>query len=198
MRMLVIVPVSVPDYNAAVLAQVAGHAQGHAVDVECLPGGPRFIDSVANELAAAAHVRARLARLDGYDAVLVDCFGDPGVDEAGPIPITGAFVPAMHAAQRFGQPISIILPNSELAAHIRERVDSRGWIATTYGLLAPTREHVFACARAIAAADGRQTILLGCTAWAAFADELRAELAADIVEPEQAAIADLVDRLEPP
>jgi Asp/Glu/hydantoin racemase len=100
----------------------------------------------------------------------------------------------MERAQQLGQPISIILPNRELAAHIQERVRARGWAATTHGLDAPTPHHIFARARTIAAKGGRPTIVLGCTAWAALADELRAEVAADIVEPEATAVTYLVDR----
>jgi len=193
MRLLVILPISVPDYNAAVHAQVARHVGPHSVDVECLRVGPAFVGSVDDEIVAGEHVRARIAQLAGYDGVFVDCFGDPGVDHgAVAIPHVGAFVPAMIAAQELGQPISIILPNRELADHIQRRAASHGWTAITYGLEAPTREHIFACARAIAAAPERQTIILGCTAWASFADELRAEVAADVIEPEETAVRFLV------
>ena len=180
---------SVANYNAAVREQLARHV-GDIVDVECLAAGPTFVDSVAAEQEAAVHVRARLATLEGYDGVLVDCFGDPGVGEYA-VPVVGAFEPAMLAANALGQPISIILPNTELADHIQDRIVAAGWTATTYGL---DDADLGQLVQDIANAPRRQTIVLGCTAWASRAAEL--EVDADVIEPEATAIRYLVELID--
>src|SRR5438128_9679565 len=93
-------------------------APGVEVDVWSLADGPPSIESsyeaalVVPELARAV-VRAEN---EGFDAVIVGCFSDPGLDalrELVAIPVIGPGSSALHLATQLGSRYTIIAPLGE-------------------------------------------------------------------------------------
>ncbi len=209
MQILVLIPVADPTWIPAVQTQIDRVLcnSGHTAVVECLDAGPRFIDSVQTEIASAREVirTCQALPLDRYDAVLVDCFGEPGVAElqrAFAIPVTGACVPALHEASVASDDVVVVLPNQELAEHVAPRIRALHAGARVVALAEP-RETETLLDRLEASIErgvtgrARSAVVLGCTAWASLAPVLAHtfEPAVRIVEPEGAALRALIAEL---
>ena len=79
-------------------------------DVEC---GPRSIESAYEEYLSVPETakKAVQAEKDGFDGVILGCFGDPGLDalrELVCIPVVGPGQTAMHVAAMLGRRFSIV------------------------------------------------------------------------------------------
>ena len=79
--------------------------------------GPTSIESAADSVVAAAEVAALVQALPDFDAYLIACFGDPGLDAARELtaaPVIGigeaAYIAASLVAKRFG--VITTLPRS--------------------------------------------------------------------------------------
>ena len=118
---------------ADVRAYLAQLAQGqHEISYVTLRVGP---SSIENELDAALAVPGILeqvvqAEKDGVDAVIVSCFGDPGVGAArtvGNILVFGPGQTSMHAAALLGHRFSVI----SVAESVRPMIENNSRL---YGL----------------------------------------------------------------
>jgi allantoin racemase len=89
--------------------------------------GPASVESAYDEALAAPDVIARVreAEEEGMDAVIINCFGDPGLDaarEVVSIPVLGPCEASMHVAAMLGHKFSVItvlerlIPELELHA----------------------------------------------------------------------------------
>jgi len=112
----------------------------HGVDVTyVLTGdGPRSITTDEDELAAAPHVVAIAERCqrEGFDGVIVDCTGDPGVAEARSrlrIPVVGAGE-AVRRATAIARPPVVVLSGEELRASDSDALLARAREARTVAL----------------------------------------------------------------
>jgi allantoin racemase len=92
-----------------------------------LKSGPASVESAYDEALAAPDVIARVreAEEEGMDAVIINCFGDPGLDaarEVVSIPVLGPCEASMHVAAMLGHKFSVItvlerlIPELELHA----------------------------------------------------------------------------------
>jgi Asp/Glu/hydantoin racemase len=93
---------------------------GLEVDYVVTGGGPRSITTDEDERAAAPFVvtTAERCERDGFDAVIVDCTGDPGVAAARHrlrIPVVGAGEAVRRAAAGAPPPV-VVLSGDELRA----------------------------------------------------------------------------------
>ena len=114
MKTLIIVPNS----NSGLLPKVEDGLikvakDDHYYRVENLPGAPLAIESHADEALAAPFVveRVKRAGLEDYNAVLVNCFGSPGVAEAQAlvsIPVVDGFISAIEKAHITANRIGIL------------------------------------------------------------------------------------------
>ncbi|UCE39862.1 MAG: hydrogenase expression protein HupH [Candidatus Aminicenantes bacterium] len=90
------------------------HAQkGTIVEIKDLGSGPSSIESAYEEyLSVPGSVeRAIQAEKDGYEGIILGCFGDPGLDalrEMVRIPVVGPGETAMHIASLLGRKFSIV------------------------------------------------------------------------------------------
>ena len=85
---------------------------GLKIEHTLLEEGPSSIESVFEEMLAAPGTMdaALTAQAEGCDAVIVDCFGDPGLPAAREmlqIPVFGPGECSMHVAAMLGQRFSI-------------------------------------------------------------------------------------------
>ena len=100
--------------------------------------GPTSIESAADSVVAAAEVAALVQALPDYDAYLIACFGDPGLDAARELtaaPVVGigeaAYIAASLVAKRFG--VITTLPRSIPA--LEEGIDALGLRSRCAGIV---------------------------------------------------------------
>ena len=115
-RIALIGPTSAPwdEIEPEVAADMARLARpGVEVRYVLTGAGPRSITSEEDERAAAPHVVATVARCEreGFNAAIVDCTGDPGLDEArriAGIPVIGAGEALRRAIESSPGPVIVL------------------------------------------------------------------------------------------
>lgn len=122
------------------------------------------------------------AEAEGIDAIIIGCFGDPGIDpsrEIVSIPVIGPGATALHLAAQLGTRFSVISPLAEkrgrALAHMRE-LGLSGSYASTRGIgmavldLARDRstalERITEAGRLAVEQDGADILVLGCMSMA--------------------------------
>lgn len=194
MHIRVITPITTPGFTAASdfepLARVDTIVSQFELDV-----GPASIESAFDEALALPDTIAKIvqAEQDGVDAVVVDCFGDPGVDagrEATDMLVLGPAQTSMHLAALLGQKFSVVTVLEAVVPMLED-------LAAKYGLadklcsirtvdipvleLDQHQRLVRGLAdEAVKAVeeDGAHVIVFGCTGMRGCAAGLRADLAA--------------------
>lgn len=167
------------------------------VDSEKLTVGPPSVENEYDEALAAPGVVELCikAQQEGYDAVFVNCFSEPGVKaarECVDIPVFGGFEPAAHLALGLADKISIVtvVPNvvplmeGNLAkAHLEGRFVS---IRNVNIPVKDLEDHEKVCQAVLAESlqairqDSAQAIVLGCTGFVEVAETVQAGLAAQL------------------
>ena len=145
---------------------------------------------------------ATAAESEGYDAIILGCFGDPGLDgfrEILTVPMVGPCEAAMHVACTLGHRFGIVTVLDSIVAplHRLARIaglDSRvaSIVACDIPVLdlhAGSYDAVLAGSRAVLDA-GADTIVLGCMSMAflGVAEDLSAELGVPVVNPARTAL----------
>jgi allantoin racemase len=156
-----------------------------------LDSGPASVESAYDEAIAAPDVVAKVreAEADGIDAVIINCFGDPGLDAARElvsIPVIGPCETSMHVAAMLGHKFSVItvleriIPELELHAQkygVAWKLASARSIDLPVLDLEKGREQfvgrmVERAAEAIEE-DGAHVIVLGCTGLAGLDEQVK-------------------------
>ena len=215
MRIKIIAPVITDRFNPSIEKEANAFALSDAeIEVENIRQGAASIESAYDEvLNAPAIVEAAVrAEREGFDAVFVDCFGDPGVDAARErvsIPVVGGFQPAVLTARLLTDRFSIItvLPNGfpVFRALIRKQglegcVTSVRWVNVAVLDLSEAAvlgDALAAEAEEAVRGDGAEGIVLGCTGMLGLARSLQETLAArglevPVVDPTGAAVGVLL------
>jgi allantoin racemase len=179
-------------------------APGVEVGIAENTDGPHSIESGYEEyLSVPGSLEvARKAQEDGYDAIILGCFGDPGLDafrELVRVPVVGPCEAAMHAACQLGHQFgivtvldSVVAPLHGLArlAGLESRVAAIEAVdVPVLELGADSDEAVLGgCRRALAA--GADTLILGCMSMAflGVAERLSDELGVPVVNPARCAL----------
>lgn len=193
-------------------------APGVDVEVRSLAGGPPSIESAWEAALVVPELTERVVRAEreGFDAVIVGCFSDPGLDalrELVTIPVIGPGSSAVHLAAQLGTRFSIIAPleggEGRVAARLRalgvadKFVSVRG-IGMSVLDLARDREAVLErvteVARAAAREDGADAFVLGCMSmgFVGVTDDVQKRLGLPVVNPVVAALktAEMVVAME--
>ncbi len=178
-----------------------------AVEVRSTPHGPGSIES-AYDAALVVPEMLQLApevERDGFDALIIGCFSDPGIDalrEIVEIPVIGPGTSAMHLAAQLGHRFSIISPlesGGRVAARLRSlgldaKFASVRGIAMSVLDLAQHREATLArvadMGRRLVQEDGADVLVLGCMSMAVLdiTDDLQVRLGIPVVNPVMAAL----------
>jgi allantoin racemase len=141
----------------------------------------------------------RQANQEGYDAILLACFSDPGIDaarEISEIPVLGIEETTLHVAAMTGHKFSMAtafkrhIPTREL--HVR-KLGFESSYASTFAVemtvlemdADPERakERVLQLAREAVARDGAEVIVLGCAGLAGYAEDIEQELGTVVLDP---------------
>ena len=168
--------------------------------------GPVSIESHFDEVFGAAGVaeQVRLAEHEHFDAMVVACFGDPGLDAARELtaaPVLGIAEAAFHAASFVATGCSVVTTMTRTCG-IAERLvlrygferSCRGIHSTDIPVLAlehcgdETVAQIEAAARHALQADRSGAIVLGCGGMATLCQTLQQRLGVPVVDGVSAAV----------
>lgn len=199
MRLLVLNPNTSAPMTAAI---------GLAAQAACSPGteviainpafGPMSIEGHFEEAIAAAGVAATLAEAPAHDAVVLACFGDPGLDAAREIcsgPVLGIAEAAFHAAAMLATGFSVVTTMTRTCIIAERLVQRYGFTAQCRGIhgtdipvldLEACGEDVVgpieAAARQALTADRSGAIVLGCAGMAPLCAQLQQRLGVPVID----------------
>ncbi len=193
MKLLVINPNTTAAMTAKVVAEVqrlAGPAitvQGVTARFGCEVIASRSAFAVAGHAALDAYAQA-IAAHGPVDAVILACFGDPGLaalQELSPVPVVGLAQAAILQARARQRPFAIVTAGKAWAAMLHETIlqlQAAAWLRGIITLdmtgLAVSRDASAALPRVQQAVDqaqagGAQTVILGGAGFAAFTPQLQ-------------------------
>jgi allantoin racemase len=180
------------------------HAQKHTfVDITDIEGGPPSIESAYEEYLSVPETvqKAVQAEKEGFDGVILGCFGDPGLAalrEMVDIPVVGPGETAMHVASMLGSRFSIVtvlnsvVPSLERLArasgmeHRLASVRSVGIpvLELTHNIDA-TADRMMEESQIALKEDKADVIVLGCMSMAfmGVSDRMRKSLGVPVVNP---------------
>ena len=201
MRLLIVNPNSTASMTEAIGASARAVA-GPDTDVVAVnpDGGPPSIESDDDERRCIPglldEVRKAAASERAPDAVVIACFGDPGLEQvraAVDVPVLGIAQAAMHAAALSAGNFSVVtsmsstVPTAWSLAKTYTPSQCLGVYATDIPVLVldsdpTTIEPVGDLCEKALAQDGSRAIVLGCAAMAKFAAPLTARLGVPVVD----------------
>ena len=162
--------------------------------------GPLSIEGHFEDAIAAAGVaeQAHLARGEGFDAAIVACFGDPGLDaarEALTAPVLGIAEAAFHAASFVATGFSVVTTMTRTCVIAERLVQRYGFERTCRGIHGTdipvlaletcgedTVAQIEAAAREALARDRSGAIVLGCGGMAALCRTLQQRLGVPVID----------------
>jgi len=200
-RILFINPVGHPTWDEKDKAFLQARASpGTVVDVVSLPKGPASVERAEDHAEAIPLVVARVRELEPhYDAFVVNCFMDPGVEEAQEVttkPVIGAATASVLFASSLGGRVGVVTVGSrETLRFFVQRLRQRGldrfvYAVTTIeiGVLDLERswgEVLNRIEKAVASLEeqGVEAVALGCTGLAGAAEEVSSRVGIPVVDP---------------
>jgi allantoin racemase len=182
-----------------------------SMTVATLDKGTDSIESAYDEHVNAPYIleKVKWAEENGYDAVVIDCFGDPALDAARElvnIPVVGANHASTFLAAQLAQRFSIIniLPETEpLVRSLLAKYGLASHLASIETINVPvlelekepetTVDKVVRAAERAYREHGAYAVVLGCTGMSALAEEAQKRLEKrgiriPVIEPLRAAI----------
>lgn len=178
------------------------------ISVDCISAGPESIESCFDEVLAAPEVVHRVARAEreGFDAAIVYCFSDPGVDAAREmvsIPVIGPGEASVLTALALGTTFSVVTVLDDVIPRTLVQLNRMGtppWrVASVRGLGIPvsrlrddldrTFRSLVPVARKCRDEDGAHVIVLACLGMAGLGARLQEELGMPVVDPAFVAVA---------
>ena len=194
-----------PNTSTAMTASIAAAAReaassGTQITAAQPRFGPASIEGHYDEAFAAAGV-AEVVRLSAgppTDAVVIACFGDPGLDaarEACEAPVIGIAEAAFHAASFLATGFSIVTTLTRTCVIAERLVQRYGFERSCRGIhgtdipvlaLESAGEEILArletAARAALARDRSEAIVLGCAGMATLCRELQRRLGVPVID----------------
>ena len=169
-----------------------------SIKVLSLKEGPRSLETFQSMVSVCPGIIELVRRHgDEYDAIMINCFGDPCVEairEVADVPVLGPGETSMLIASLLGHKFSVISPTKKTALQAESHARALGIeqrLASVAGLDIPVldlerdvEETVKAVVEASekAVEDGAEVIVLGCTVLAYMADEIQKRLDVPLIE----------------
>jgi allantoin racemase len=192
-----------PNSSAAMTAQIAAAAREVAAadtEVEAVqPGfGPASIEGHYDEAFGAVGVAEQVRLHRAHDAVVIACFGDPGLDaarEATPAPVLGIAEAAFHAASMLATGFSVVTTLSRTCVIAERLVQRYGFERSCRGIHGTdvpvldlescgeaTVRVIEQAARAALQRDRSGAIVLGCAGMAGLCRSLQQRLGVPVID----------------
>jgi allantoin racemase len=205
MRLLVVNPNTSATMTTAI-AQAASAAAAPGTQVLAVQPsfGPRSIECHFDEAIAAAGVAEQVRTAQGFDAAVIACFGDPGLDaarEATAAPVLGIAEAAFHVASMLATGFSVVTTMTRtcvIAEHLVLRYGferrCRGIHGTDIAVLDldnlgdDSVRRIEAAARDALARDRSGAIVLGCAGMAGLCAALQQRLGVPVIDGVAAAV----------
>ena len=174
--------------------------------VVCPTKGPETIESAYEEVCAIPPTLelVKRANREGYDAVILACFSDPGLEpakEISRIPVVGIEESTLHMATMLGAKFSILTPKKNRIASKRSHVHKHGLdyflasvrsldlsVAETDENPEKTKKRILELSQKAVEEDGAEVIILGCAGMAGYAEEIEKKLGAKVLDPSAVAL----------
>lgn len=207
MKILVINPVGHDRWNSSDKKIYEKYAsEGTEVDVISLPKGPESVESAEDYSEAESLIIELVKEIHAdYDAVIVNCFLEPGVAKLRGLlssVVVGPCEASLSLARNLSKKISIITVggNVETLNMVRERIKSLGFediIVSLRGIplrvLDLDRDRDATLRLLIdearkAASEGAEVLVLGCTGLAGMAREVSSVVGVPVIDPAWAAL----------
>ncbi len=168
--------------------------------------GPAGLASGYDEVVAGYELikMVQTARHQGYDAIIIACYSDPGIVAAKEIcdfPVVGIAEAAMHMACMLGRKFTVLTTSkarvpSKVAYVQHNGLDSRLASVRPLGVTVvetshepeKTKDAILAVARRAIEEDGAEVIILGCAGMAGYAEELEQKLGVPVLDPNAVAL----------
>ncbi len=168
--------------------------------------GPETIESAYDEAYAIPPTLELVKKADqeGFDAVILACFSDPGLDaarEISAIPVIGIEEATLHMAAMLGAKFSIMTPRRQRIPSKREHVHLRGMshflasvrsldltVAETDADPGKTKQRLMEVAKVAVEEDGAEVIVMGCAGMAGYAEEIERSLNVKVLDPSAVAL----------
>jgi allantoin racemase len=183
-------------------------AEGVWVEVADAPGGPLSIESHAEEIMCVPPMmRALAARKEQPDAVIIGCFGDPGLAalrEVLDCPVVGPFEASLHLGVQLGGRVGVVTILDSVVPLLDALVRGMGMSLRYAGATAidvpvldlkaqidTVQARVVNAANELARHRDADVTVLGCMslAFLGVAERVSAETALPVVNPARAALA---------
>ncbi len=211
MKIKIITPIITDQFNRQVADEVGQFtAPDTEISVENIAHGAASIECAYDEVLNGPDIvrMAVQAEKDGFDAVFIDCFGDPGVDAARElvsIPVVGGFQPSVLTACLLAGRFSIVSVLPSVVPLLRGLVRKQGITDNVASIRyvniavldltdsGSLLQSLVDEAEEAAADDGAEGIVLGCTGMLGLAKSVEEELALKglkipVIDPTGAAI----------
>ena len=174
--------------------------------VTCPEKGPETIESAYDEAYAIPPTLELVekANQDGFDAVVLACFSDPGLDaarEISDIPVVGIEEATLHMAAMLGAKFTIMTTHRQRIPTKVEHVHMRGLthflasvrsldltVAETESDPAKTKQRLIEVSRIALEDDGAEVIIMGCAGMAGYAQEIEQTLNVKVLDPSAVAL----------
>jgi allantoin racemase len=169
------------------------------VTVASLSSGPKSIEDYRSKALVCPEI-LKLARKNArkYDAMFVNCFGDPCVEavrEVTKIPVPAVGETSMMMASLLGDRFAVISPTRNTALQVESNARRMGLDIGTFSVVPleipvlqlernrgrTIREIAKVAKKCLI--NGAEVIVLGCTGMAYMADEIRKKIQAPLIEP---------------
>lgn len=216
MRILVINPNTTESMTEHLRRELEA-LKGPDVELTCVnpEHGPVSIESAYDEALAIPPTLEliRQAERDGYDAVVLACFSDPGLEagrELVSIPVVGIEEATLHIAAQLGHRFTILTSRCQRVPSKTEHVVMRG-LESRLASVRPldmsvlemdaeperTKQRILEVAGVAAREDGAEVVILGCAGLAGYAADMERELGVVVLDPSPVALltAEMLVRL---
>jgi len=168
--------------------------------------GPVSIESAYDEALCIPPILelVKQAERDGYDAVVIACFSDPGLHAARElvaIPVVGIQEATLHVAAQLGFRFTITTTFAKRVPAKIESVELAGMGARLASVRpldmtvlemdrepARTKARLMEVAEMAAKEDGAEVVILGCAGLAGYAEEVEAAIGMKVLDPSPIAL----------
>jgi allantoin racemase len=207
MRVCVIIPILENEFFEEITErEFKTYARpGTEITVMSLEKGPASIESMYDEYLSAPWTleKVKLAEEQGFDAVIIDCMGDPALHagrEIVDIPVIGPAESSMAMASIIGQRFSVVTVLQSVVPIFHNMVAAYGFkdrFASVRSIDIPVLEldreeevkkELAVESRKAIDEDGADLIILGCTGMIGMAKGLEEELGVPVIDPTAAAL----------
>ncbi|MFX0124092.1 MAG: aspartate/glutamate racemase family protein [Candidatus Hodarchaeota archaeon] len=207
MEIQVIIPILFnQDFEDITLETYKARARSDTkISVTSLEKGPASIESMYDEQIASPWIlkKVRKAEKDKFDAVVIDCMGDPALHaarEITEIPVVGPGEASFVLASIIGYKFSVLVVLKGVIPRFENKIRMYGFIdrlASVRSIEIPvlrlekdekTQNTLLVEARKAIKEDGADTIILGCTGMLGMAKELQEALGIPVIDPTVASL----------